>query len=64
VGGKNQVICGIAGAAFGDDYVLDPSKLPPKCDSFVVGLYAFDRDDGHNKYVMEADKGNYKQLPY
>jgi len=64
VGGKNQVICGIAGAALGNDYVLDPSKLPPKCDSFVVGLYAFDRNDGPNINYMETDKGNYKQLTY
>lgn len=37
------------------------NELPGRCDVFIVGQYAFDRNNSNTHY-MEGDKSNDKQI--
>jgi len=36
--------------------------MPERCESFSVGQFAFDCNDGTNSHVMEGDKSNDKRI--
>jgi len=58
----DPVICNIGGQMWNSSYIFNINELPKRCDIFIVGQFAFDRDDC--TYVMEADESNYKYLKY
>ncbi|XP_026822234.1 uncharacterized protein LOC113561194 [Rhopalosiphum maidis] len=56
----DPVICNIAGQMWNSSYIFNINELPGRCDIFIVGQFAFDRDDC--TYVMEADENIIQSL--
>ncbi|XP_025206026.1 uncharacterized protein LOC112602260, partial [Melanaphis sacchari] len=58
----SEITCVIAGSAWGSSYKFNIAELPAGCDIFVIGQYAFDRDNGIDVHTTKENNDIIKSL--